>query len=105
MNFICGKGKNKMGGYTFYQCTKCGKVISEGYEGESMIETPCNCVHEHYKQRERDLERIILSFEELLGSIDEPQCGKKMVKSHIEGEIKNLRKLCNSTREETITEE
>jgi len=33
------------------------------------------------------------SLEELLGAIDEPQCSKKMVKSHIEGVAENLRAL------------
>lgn len=33
------------------------------------------------------------SLEELLGAIDEPQCGKRMVKSHLKGVSDNLRAL------------
>jgi len=38
----------------------------------------------------KKVEEIKQSFDELLGAIDEPHCGKRMVKSHIEGEYTKL---------------
>jgi|GEM_PF-3003211 len=32
-----------MGGYTVIQCPNCKQVISEGYPGDSMHDTPCDC--------------------------------------------------------------